>query len=358
MEPQGRSRLIIGGLALAAVVLVVSLLLTQMRNRAQLGVVESPLAITSVMTGTLGANGETTEERTSSAQQSPLVSSAAISPLPAPDTAGLTETTISTETLTGTLTETGSLTQTETVSETIVSTEPTESELPVYAYEVVATYPHDPKAYTQGLQFVDGNLYEGTGLLGFSSLRRVDLETGEVEQQIDLADQYFGEGITVIDDRIYQLTWQSNVAFLYNRDDFELLAQFTYPTEGWGLTFDGEVLIMSDGSPTLYRRDPESFEEVGQIEVRNGNDPVNMLNELEYIDGEVWANIWQTDEIVMVNPESGQVTASLDLSGLLPRDIQSTAEVLNGIAYDEENDRIFVTGKFWPTLFEIELVPR
>lgn len=351
MEPQGRSRLIIGGLALAAVVLVVSLLLTQMRNRAQLGVVESPLAITTVMTGTLEANGE----GTSSAQQSPLVSSASISPLPtselAPEVAALTETAISTETLT----ETGSLTQSETVSEAVVSPE---SELPVYDYEVVASYPHDPDAFTQGLQFVDGKLYEGTGLLGLSSLRRVDLETGEVEQQIDLADQYFGEGITVIDDRIYQLTWQSNVAFLYSRDDFELLEEFSYPTEGWGLTFDGEALIMSDGSPILYRRDPESFEEVGRIEVRDGNDPVNMLNELEYIDGAVWANIWQTDKIVIVDPESGEVTAWVDLSGLLPNEVQADADVLNGIAYDEENDRILVTGKFWPTLFEIELVPR
>ena len=205
---------------------------------------------------------------------------------------------------------------------------------------------------------MDGELYEGTGLLGRSSLRRVDLATGEVLQQIELADQYFGEGIVVIDDRIYQLTWQSHVAFLYDRESFELIDEFSYPTEGWGLTYDGEALIMSDGSSTLYHRDPETFEEVAQVVVRDGNAPVNFLNELEYIDGEVWANIWQTDEVVIIDPVSGQVTARVDFSGLLPPDVKAEADVLNGIAYDAENDRIFVTGKFWPTLFEVELVPR
>lgn len=378
MEPQGRSRLIIGGLALAAVVLVISLLLTQMRNASRLGVVESPLAITTVMTETVmtetvEATEETAEERSALAQQSPLAAPASTSPLSIPgiasnattvtDTAILTDAATLTDTATVTDSESATsaetLTETETVSKaTIRSIVPAEPELLVYDYEVVASYPHDPEAFTQGLQFVDGVLYEGTGLLGVSSLRRVDLETGEVEQQIDLTDQYFGEGITVIDDRIYQLTWQSNVAFLYDRDDFALLEEFSYPTEGWGLTFDGEELIMSDGSPTLVRREPETFEEVGRIEVHDGNDPVNMLNELEYIDGAVWANIWQTDEIIIVDPATGQVTAWVDLSGLLPSEAQDDADVLNGIAYDEENERIFVTGKFWPTLFEIELVPR
>ena len=234
----------------------------------------------------------------------------------------------------------------------------TAPDTPIFDYEVVETYPHDPEAYTQGLQYVDGELYEGTGLLGRSSLRRVDLATGEVLQQIELADQYFGEGIVVIDDRIYQLTWQSHVAFLYDRESFELIDEFSYPTEGWGLTYDGEALIMSDGSSTLYHRDPETFEEVAQVVVRDGNAPVNFLNELEYIDGEVWANIWQTDEIVIIDPVSGQVAARVDFSGLLPPDVKAEADVLNGIAYDAENDRIFVTGKFWPTLFEVELVPR
>ena len=234
----------------------------------------------------------------------------------------------------------------------------TAPDTPIFDYEVVETYPHDPEAYTQGLQYVDGELYEGTGLLGRSSLRRVDLATGEVLQQIELADQYFGEGIVVIDDRIYQLTWQSHVAFLYDRESFELIDEFSYPTEGWGLTYDGEALIMSDGSSTLYHRDPETFEEVAQVVVRDGNAPVNFLNELEYIDGEVWANIWQTDEVVIIDPVSGQVTARVDFSGLLPPDVKAEADVLNGIAYDAENDRIFVTGKFWPTLFEVELVPR
>ena len=234
----------------------------------------------------------------------------------------------------------------------------TAPDTPIFDYEVVETYPHDPEAYTQGLQYVDGELYEGTGLLGRSSRRRVDLATGEVLQQIELADQYFGAGIVVIDDRIYQLTWQSHVAFLYDRESFELIDEFSYPTEGWGLTYDGEALIMSDGSSTLYHRDPETFEEVAQVVVRDGNAPVNFLNELEYIDGEVWANIWQTDEVVIIDPVSGQVTARVDFSGLLPPDVKAEADVLNGIAYDAENDRIFVTGKFWPTLFEVELVPR
>jgi glutamine cyclotransferase len=228
----------------------------------------------------------------------------------------------------------------------------------IYDYEVIATYPHDPRAYTQGLQYVDGLLYEGTGLYGSSSLRRVDLATGAVGQQIDLADEYFGEGIVVIEDRIYQLTWQSHVAFLYDRESFELLDQFSYPTEGWGLTFDGQDLIMSDGSSTLFRRNPDTFEEIGRIEVRDGTQAVNLLNELEYIDNSIWANIWQTDEIVIINPSSGRVTGRIDLRGLLPSEAEAAAEVLNGIAYDETNDRVFVTGKFWPTLFEIRLVPR
>jgi glutamine cyclotransferase len=189
-------------------------------------------------------------------------------------------------------------------------------------------------------------------------LRRVDLETGTVEQQINIADEYFGEGIYVLEDRIYQLTWQSNVAFLYDRESFDLVDQFSYPTEGWGLTYDGQDLLMSDGSSTIYRRDPVTFDEVGQISVGEGEEPVNRLNELEYIDHSIWANIWQTDEIVIIDPSIGQVLARVDFTGLLPANQAANAEVLNGIAYDEENERIFVTGKFWPSLFEIKLVSR
>jgi glutamine cyclotransferase len=245
------------------------------------------------------------------------------------------------------------MTATSTVTVTLVATQPL-----LYDYVVVASYPHDPGAFTQGLQYVEGMLYEGTGLNGASSLRRVDLETGEVEQQVDLPEQYFGEGIVVIGDLIYQLTWQSNVAFVYDRESFELVDEFDYPTEGWGLTYDGQELLMSDGSSTLYRRDPETFAEVGQIEVLDGTEAVQHLNELEYIDKLIWANIWLTDEIVLIDPASGQVVARLDLSGLLPSEAQADADVLNGIAYDEANDRIFVTGKLWPTLFELEIVPR
>ena len=354
MDSQGRSRLIIGGLALAAVVLVISLLLTQGRNASLPVAMESPLTTTALVTGAAGARGNaespliassTSSSAPSSASSSDSSSSSSgsSSPLATPDAAGNASA----------VTESMPLTQTDSAITAL-----TAPDTPIFDYEVVETYPHDPEAYTQGLQYVDGELYEGTGLLGRSSLRRVDLATGEVLQQIELADQYFGEGIVVIDDRIYQLTWQSHVAFLYDRESFELIDEFSYPTEGWGLTYDGEALIMSDGSSTLYHRDPETFEEVAQVVVRDGNAPVNFLNELEYIDGEVWANIWQTDEVVIIDPVSGQVTARVDFSGLLPPDVKAEADVLNGIAYDAENDRIFVTGKFWPTLFEVELVPR
>ena len=283
--------------------------------------------------------------------------------LPVSRTASSTETVILTGTaavaemavLTPTdgLTATAAPTVTSHVTVSLVSTQPL-----LFGYEVIATYPHDPEAFTQGLQYVDGVLYEGTGLNGRSTLRRVDLETGTVEQQIDLDDQYFGEGIYVLDDHIYQLTWQSNVAFLYDRESFELLDQFSYPTEGWGLTYDGQDLLMSDGSATIFRRDPETFEEVGRIEVTEGDVPVNRLNELEYVDGALWANIWLTDEVVIIEPNSGHVTGRVDFSGLLSNEAAAGADVLNGIAYDAENDRIFVTGKLWPTLFEVTLVPR
>ena len=255
--------------------------------------------------------------------------------------------------LTDTVASPASATAQSTVTVTLVGSAPLR-----YGFEVIASYPHDPAAYTQGLQYVNGLLYEGTGLYGRSTLRRVNLESGAVEQQIQVPDQYFGEGIYVLEDRIYQLTWQSNVAFLYDRTTFELIDQFSYPTEGWGLTYDGQHLIMSDGSATIFRRDPETFAEVGRFTVLERGDPVNLLNELEYINGAIWANIWLSDEVVIIDPASGQVTGRIDFSGLLPAEDAEGAEVLNGIAYDAEQDRIFVTGKFWPTLFEIKLVPR
>jgi glutamine cyclotransferase len=186
----------------------------------------------------------------------------------------------------------------------------------------------------------------------------VELETGEVLQQVDLDEQHFGEGIAVVGDRIFQLTWQSNVAFVYDRTTLTVQEQFDYPTEGWGLTYDDTDLIMSDGTATLYRRDPQTFAETGRVDVRAGGDYVPMLNELEYVDGEVFANIWQTDMIARIDPATGEVVGWIDLSGLMDAPAAANPDaVLNGIAYDATGDRLFLTGKLWPTLFEIDLVP-
>lgn len=228
---------------------------------------------------------------------------------------------------------------------------------PVYEVRKVKKFPHDPGAFTQGLEFRDGELFEGTGLYGESFLRRVELETGDVLQQVDLESRYFGEGITVFEDRIFQLTWQSREGFIYDRATFEQTGTITYTTEGWGLTHDGERLIMSDGSASLYYRDPATFEVIETIEVSDAGDLIVRLNELEYIDGEIWANIWLTDRIARIDPESGAVIAWLDLAGLLPAEERENADaVLNGIAFDAETGRIFVTGKLWPYLFEIQVV--
>lgn len=235
----------------------------------------------------------------------------------------------------------------------------TPAAVPAYTYRVVASYPHDPTAFTQGLEFVDGILYEGTGLYGFSSLRVEDLETGNASEIVWLSSDLFGEGITVWGDEIIQLTWESNIGFVYDRDSLAVRREFDYPTQGWGITHDDKRLIMSDGTSNLYFRDPETFEEVGRVQVTDDRGPVTMLNELEYIDGEVYANIWKTDRIARIDPETGRVTGWIDLTGLLSSAGGTPwANVLNGIAYDAENDRLFVTGKLWPRLFQIELVPR
>ena len=225
-----------------------------------------------------------------------------------------------------------------------------------YSYNIVNEFPHDASAFTQGLVFDEGVLYEGTGLYGESSLRRVDLESGEVLQSHNLSEAFFGEGITVVGSEIIQLTWRSNVGFFYDKHSFDLLRNFSYPTEGWGLTYDGSRLIMSDGSANLYFLDPVSFERVGQVEVYDVDaGAVAKLNELEYIEGYVYANIWYDERIVAIDPSSGQVVKWVDLSGL--RDLAGpSADVLNGIAYDAEGDRLFVTGKRWSKLFEIELI--
>ena len=256
----------------------------------------------------------------------------------------------------------------ETVSPTLVAAPmilPTHTPAPVvearsvtyYGYRIVNQFPHDPQAFTQGLVYEDGWLYEGTGLYGRSSLRRVELETGTVDLQIDLSDEYFGEGITIWEDRIIQLTWRENTGFVYDKESFELLETFTYQLEGWGLTHDGQRLIVTDGSATLYFWDPHTFTEIGQVTVIDewGN-PVIRLNELAYIDGEVYANVWMTNRIVRIDPETGYVTGWIDLSGLLDGiPLPGPVDVLNGVAYDAENGRIFVTGKLYPNLFEIEL---
>ena len=224
-----------------------------------------------------------------------------------------------------------------------------------YTYTVVNVYPHDKTAFTQGLIFEDGVLYEGTGRYGQSTLRRVELETGNVTQLYSLPDQFFGEGITIFDDKIIQLTWKSGKGFVYDKSSFDLLQEFTYSTDGWGITHDGSRLIMSDGTATLYFLDPETFQIIGQVEVYD-EEPVTMLNELEYIHGMVYANIWLDEKIAIINPQTGQVTGWIDLEGLKEAENQN-ADVLNGIAYDAEADRLFVTGKLWSKLYEIELVP-
>jgi len=226
-----------------------------------------------------------------------------------------------------------------------------------YTYQIVNVYPHDPNAFTQGLVFEDGFLYEGTGLHGSSSVRKVELETGAIVQLYELPPHYFGEGITIFDDKIIQLTWQSRVGFVYDKDTFELVQEFTYPTEGWGITHDGTSLIMSDGTATLYYLDPETFAEISRITVRDKGVLVSNLNELEYVQGEIYANVWQTDWIARIAPDTGDVDGWIYLEGLLPLEGSHRVDVLNGIAYDAEHDRLFVTGKLWPKLFEIELIP-
>lgn len=228
---------------------------------------------------------------------------------------------------------------------------------PSFTYKIVNSWPHDSSAFTQGLVYEDGVLYESTGEYGRSSLRRVELETGQVLKQRDLERQFFGEGITLWRDRIVQLTWRSQQGFVYDKRTFALLKTFSYDTEGWGITQDGAYLIMSDGTSTLRFLDPETFRVVKSIQVRDENGPVNFLNELEYVKGEIYANVWRTDRIARISPSTGCVMGWVNLAGLLPDAERADVEnVLNGIAYDPERDRLFVTGKRWPKLFEITLV--
>ena len=224
------------------------------------------------------------------------------------------------------------------------------------SYEVVGAYPHDPSAFLQGLVWHDGGFYESTGLEGRSTLRRVDFPSGNVVKSLPLAPDLFGEGLTLVSNRLIQLTWRSHRGFVYDRETFRLLREFQYDTEGWGITWDGTNLIMSDGSAALTYLDPETFRPVRRLPVTMNGQPLANLNELEFIEGRIWANVWQTDWIVCIDPNSGQVDSFLDLAGILPAASRIGSEdVLNGIAFDPQAKRIFVSGKCWPTLFEIRV---
>lgn len=250
--------------------------------------------------------------------------------------------------------------------------------LPVYSYTIINTFKHDSKAFTQGLVFYKDFLFEGTGENGRSSARKVDLKTGNVLKKVDLDSKFFGEGLTILNDKVYQITWRDKKGFVYDPETLSLIKEFSYEGEGWGLTNDGKSLIMSDGTHIIKFIDPETFEVTKRVPVMQGNGkPLFLLNELEYVKGEIWANIWHSEEtdtgttqgrlpnigkpnyIARINPESGKVVGWIDLAGISPDDTSEDSEnTLNGIAYDAENDRIFVTGKKWKRLFEISLVQK
>lgn len=230
---------------------------------------------------------------------------------------------------------------------------------PVYGYEVVNTWPHDTDAYTQGLVYDSGTLLESTGQYGESSLRRVELRTGKVIKRVDVPRQFFGEGMTLLGGKIYQVTWTTRKGFVYDPQSFAKLGEFAYDGEGWGLTHDGRHLILSDGTDQLRFLDPETFRTVRTVGVTDAGRPLRELNELEYVRGEVFANVWHTDRIARIDPQSGRVVGWIELKGLIGDAERPDAEaVLNGIAYDEAGDRLFVTGKLWPKLFEVRIRPK
>lgn len=224
-----------------------------------------------------------------------------------------------------------------------------------YTLRVVREYPHDKEAYTQGLFFQDGRLYESTGQFGQSSFREVELSSGKVLRKLSFNDKYFGEGSVMLDGKMYMLTWYNKVAFVYDAATLKYEKTYSYPREGWGLTTDGKSLIASDGSSKLYFLNKE-FRQEKVLEVKMNGRPLRYLNELEWIDGRIWANVYMTDMIVIINPRNGEVEAAIDCSGLLPASLRTPdTDVLNGIAYDKSSDKIYLTGKNWPKLFEIEL---
>jgi glutamine cyclotransferase len=236
-----------------------------------------------------------------------------------------------------------------------VSAEPAKE----YTFSIVGVFPHDTSAFTQGLAYRDGFLYEGTGLAGRSSLRKVRLETGQVVQKVDLGREFFGEGITLIKDKVLQLTWKSETGFVYDLNNFHLLRQFSYSGEGWGLATDGREIFMSDGTPEIRVLDAETLQEKRRFKVHDGSTPVEQLNELEFVEGEIYANVWHSNRVARISPQTGDVVGWIDLTGLLSPVYRLESEaVLNGIAYDPIRKRLFVTGKLWPKVFEIRLSPK
>jgi len=228
-----------------------------------------------------------------------------------------------------------------------------------YTFEIVAAYPHDTTAFTQGLAYHDGFLYEGTGREGNSSLRKVRLETGEIVQQVNLEPDLFGEGITLLKDKVIQLTWKSEIGFVYDLNTFHQLRRFSYSGEGWGLATSGRELFMSDGTSEIRVLDSETFQEKRRLKVHDGSNPVVQLNELEFVDGQIFANVWHSNRIARISPQTGEVVGWIDLTGLLSPMYRLEPEaVLNGIAYDPVRKRLFVTGKLWPRVFEIRLTPK
>jgi glutaminyl-peptide cyclotransferase len=244
-------------------------------------------------------------------------------------------------------------------SPVLTTSHPSPEPVKNYTYKIIRVFPHDTAAFTEGLAFDNGYLYEGTGQYQKSSLRRVDLETGRIMQNFRLPDKYWGEGITVFKDTIVQLTYQNNTGFVYDKASFSLLRQFSYPTEGWGLTSDGSRLIMSDGTSSIYFIDPVTLAITGNMSVLENGMPVKNINELEYIHGQIYANVWPGDKIAIIDPVTGQLGGWLDLAGLLQTRSSSTqVDVLNGIAFDPQAERLLVTGKWWPYLFEIQQIEK
>lgn len=240
-------------------------------------------------------------------------------------------------------------------SATPTPTAPAADALPAYSYDIVATYPHDPKAFTQGLVYTDGVLYETTGQEGESWLRKVELATGAVLQQHDIADEFFGEGMVIWGDQIITLTWRGEKGFIFDKATFAPKGEWTYAGEGWGLTADDTQIFMSDGTAQIRKIDPATLQETGRIDVKMNGKPVDKLNELEFVKGEIWANVFETDRIARIDPATGEVKGIIYLGGLLKPDERRKTDVLNGIAWDKAGDRIFVTGKYWPKLFEIRI---